>query len=79
MGFAGRILAKQSKDNAFLREAEKYKADAEKEQNNVADFINEEYRKYGIDPEDPDRVQKMLIARNAEQNGKQEEPSYDVF
>ena len=79
MGFAGRILAKQSKDNAFLREAEKYKADAEKEQNNVADFLNEEYRKYGIDPEDPDRVQKMLIARNAEQNGKQEEPSYDVF
>jgi len=79
MGFAGRILAKQSKNNAFLREAEKYKADAEKEQNNVADFLNEEYRKYGIDPEDPDRVQKMLIARNAEQNGKQEEPSYDVF
>ena len=79
MGFAGRILAKQSKDNAFLREAEKYKADAEKEQNNIADFLNEEYRKYGIDPEDPDRVQKMLIARNAEQNGKQEEPSYDVF
>lgn len=79
MGFAGRILAKQSKDNAFLREAEKYKADAEKERNNVAEFLNEEYRKYGIDPEDPDRVQKMLIARNAEQNGKQEEPSYDVF
>lgn len=79
MGFAGRILAKQSKDNAFLREAEKYKADAEKERNNVADFLNEEYRKYGIDPEDPDRVQKMLIAKNAEQNGKQEEPSYDVF
>ena len=79
MGFAGRILAKQSKDNAFLREAEKYKADAEKEQNNVAEFLNEEYRKYGIDPEDPDRVQKMLIARNAEQNGKQEGPSYDVF
>lgn len=79
MGFAGRILAKQSKDNAFLREAEKYKADAEKEQNNVAEFLNEEYRKYGIDPEDPDRVQKMLIARNSEQNGKQEEPSYDVF
>lgn len=79
MGFAGRILAKQTKDNAFLREAEKYKADAEKEQNNVADFLNEEYRKYGIDSKDPDRVQKMLIARNAEQNGKQEEPSYDVF
>ncbi len=79
MGFAGRILAKQSKNNAFLREAEKYKADAEKEQNNVAEFLNEEYRKYGIDPKDPDRVQKMLIARNSEQNGKQEEPSYDVF
>ena len=79
MGFAGRILAKQSKDNAFLREFEKYKADAEKEQNIVADYFDEEFRKYGIDPEDPDRVQKMFIARNAEQNGKQEEPSYDVF
>ena len=86
MGFAGKILAKQNKNNAFQREAEKYLAEAKKNHDAVLDYLDEEYKKYGIDPNAPDSTQQLFIARNKalkekneSQNEKQEEPSYDVF
>lgn len=64
--YAGKKLTKKgSKSNTFFENAKKAQEAADAEREELIAQTEGEYIKFGIDPKDPNRVQKLLIARNA--------------
>lgn len=59
------INQKGSKSNTFFENAKKAQEAADAEREELIAQTEGEYIKFGIDPKDPNRVQKLLIARNA--------------
>ena len=72
--YAGKILAtkaNQSKFDQAMTEARK-KVNAERE--DVVQWQNEEYAKYGIDPQNPSAQAELIRAKSLEQKKEQPEP-----
>lgn len=62
--YAGKKLIKKgSKNNKFFENAKKAQEAADEEKAQLIALTEGEYRKYGIDPKDPNRVQKLMIAK----------------
>ena len=62
--YAGKKLNKKgSKNNTFFENAKKAQKAADEERAELIAQTEGEYRKYGIDPKDPNRVQKLMMAR----------------
>ncbi len=78
MSYAGRLLQTQKITDEFTQAAEKAKADAQAEQNAVSVELNNEYLKYNIAPDDPNRV-AMLLQAKANAQAEKEESEIDIF
>ena len=74
LSVSGKKLLKNKKKNVFLEKAKEYQEAVETEKAVGGDAIDAEYRKYGINPEDPLRVAKLTQV-------KSQEPEYkgDIF
>ena len=72
MTYAGKILASNKGQNNFLKAAQKAKTDFEAEKESVNAALADEYVKYGIDPDDPNKATKIIQAKAREQS----EPAY---
>lgn len=63
---AGKILAQTAKQKKQFAEQESYfQSEFEKERQTVCDAMRQEYLKYNIDPDDPNRFEKLTLARKA--------------
>lgn len=60
---AGKILLTNKTRNEWDEQAKKYKEQAEKDRQAICDLFNTEYVKYGLDPDDPNRVAKLQQAK----------------
>lgn len=68
---------KITKKKTFLDSYKKYQQECEAENKEHEDFLNSEYKKYGINPDDPNKTQKLLAMKSKQ---KQEEPfPGDIF
>lgn len=79
--YAGKILATKNNQNKFdqaMKEA-RQKVDAERDE--VAQWQNEEYAKYGIDPASPSATMELLRAKSLQQKEEPEEREMpeDIF
>lgn len=82
--YAGRILATNNNSSKFMQAAKKAAAECETEQSLVYDAMRDEFLKYNINPEDPARHQKLLIAKSnevkpAEAEETDEKQDFDIF
>ena len=57
---------KGKRKKSFLDQAKEYEIQAEKEREDLITLTDSEYEDYGIDPNDPAKAQKLLIAKSAE-------------
>lgn len=73
--YAGKILATKSNQNKFEKAMADAKAKAEADSDKIAEIINAEYTKYGIDPNAPNATLLLMRAKNLA--GKQEEAVED--
>lgn len=82
MQYAGKILAAKKADNQFIREEMAAREAAEKEKKAVSVVLDQEYLKYNIDPDDPNRCALLVQAKAAEQRAaeqQEKEPEPDIF
>lgn len=64
--YAGKKLVKKgSKNNTFFENAQKAQEAADAERAQLIAQTEGEYIKFGIDPKDPNRVQKLMLARRS--------------
>ena len=77
--YAGKKLVKKgSKNNTFFEKAKKAQEAADAEREQLIAMTEGEYIKYGIDPKDPNRVQKLMVARQ-KQFSPDEVPPDEAF
>lgn len=67
---AGKKLLKSKKNNQFLQKAQEEQKLAEAERDAVIAELDAEYIKFGIDPQDPNKVSKLMFARKAAEKEK---------
>ena len=63
-----RILANRGNHEAWDKEVARYMQQADQIHNEVDEWMEAEFRRYGVDPNDPQRQLELLRARNAEKN-----------
>ncbi|MCR5284885.1 MAG: hypothetical protein K6D95_04750 [Treponema sp.] len=78
MQYAGKILAKSNAHNRFLEAAKKAEEEYQKDAAAISVARRDEYLKYGIAPEDPNAVRKLLQAKSREQEALREEKAEEV-
>ena len=84
MQYAGKILATKRNESKFEKAMAEAKARAEADSDEIEQWINSEYEKYGIDPESATAQAELIRAKSQEQKAKQpeEEPAEipdDIF
>lgn len=75
MQYAGKILATKSQSNSFFMAMEKAKQQAQADADEVSQKIDEDYAKYGIDPNAASATMELLRRRNLDLKAEeQKEP-----
>jgi hypothetical protein len=82
--YAGKILATNNNSAKFMQAAKKAEAECEAEKSLVDDAMRDEFLKYNINPEDPARHQKLLVAKSNEVKPAEAEETeatqdFDIF
>lgn len=67
LALASKILLNKNNNQRWQEQQQALQAEIEREKNNVCDGVDAEYLKYHISPQDPNRSQKLLIAKASEQ------------
>ena len=79
MQYAGKILATKRNESKFEKAMAEAKARAEADSDEIEQWINSEYEKYGIDPESATAQAELIRAKSQEQKAKQtEEESAEI-
>ena len=71
--YAGKILATKNNQNKFDQAMAEAREKVNAERDEVTQWQNEEYAKYGIDPASPSATMELLRAKNLQQKEQQQE------